>query len=207
MKLLRPFLFSLFPFLCLSCATPPPRPLPAQLEPLWQAHQAGLIALTHWELRGRLAVRTDGRGGQAALSWQRHHHRHSIRLNGPLGSGMVRVTQDEHGARLQDAEQRVFEAGDAEELLYAYTGWQLPIASLDWWVRGLPVPELDASRELDDAGRLRILRQQDWEVQYQEYVRHAGLDLPSRFTLRRAAGEGMPAMEARLVIDHWAQVK
>jgi outer membrane lipoprotein LolB len=111
---------------------------------------------------------------------------------------------------LQDAEQRVLYAADAEELLYRYTGWRLPITNLNYWVRGVPVPDLPAIRELDDAGRLKTLRQQGWEVQYQEYVRFEGHELPNRLTLTytpvRVTAE-LPAMEVRLVIDRWAQVQ
>jgi outer membrane lipoprotein LolB len=206
----RALLLPLCAVLCYSCATPPPRPPANQLQQLWQVHESALLPIQHWELRGRLAVRTDERGGQASLTWKRDAAQHSIRLNGPLGRGVVRVTQDASGAQLQDAEQRVFHAASAEELLYRYTGWRLPIANLNYWVRGVPVPDLPATRELDDAGRLKTLRQQGWEVQYQEYVQADGYDLPNRFTLTYAPEQAsleMPAMEVRLVIDRWAQVQ
>jgi outer membrane lipoprotein LolB len=206
-SILRPFFFSVLLFLCVSCATPLLRPPSAELERLWQAHAATLTPVSYWELRGRLAVRTDDRGGQASIMWQREDLRHQIRLNGPFGSGAVRVVQDQDGARLTDSQSRVFEAGDAEQLVALYTGWQLPLGHLNWWVRGLPVPGMHARRELDDSGRLKTLRQQDWEVQYQEYTRVDQRDLPNRLTLTRAATPSAPALEARFVIDRWAQVK
>lgn len=195
--------------LCLSCAAPSPRPPDAHLQLLWQTHESTLLPIQHWELRGRLAVRTDARGGQASLTWKRDAAQHNIRLSGPLGRGMVQVTQDEKGAQLQDAEQRVFHAASAEELLYRYTGWRLPLTNLDYWVRGVPVPSMPANRELDDAGRLKTLRQQGWEVLYQEYVRFDGHELPNRLTLTFTPDQAtpeLPAMEVRLVIDRWSQV-
>jgi len=210
MKSPRAFLVALSSILCLSCAAPLSRPPADQLQQLWQTRESALLPIQHWELRGRLAVRADERGGQASLTWKRDAAQHSIRLNGPLGRGVVRVTQDETGAQLQDAEQRVFHAASAEELLYRYTGWRLPLTNLNYWVRGVPVPGLPAIRELDDAGRLKTLRQQGWDVQYQEYVRFEGHELPNRLTLTYApdpASMELPAMEVRLVIDRWAQVQ
>lgn len=210
MKSHRVFLAGLSSILCLSCAAPLPRPPADHLQQLWQTRESTLLPIQHWELRGRLAVRADERGGQASLTWKRAAARHSIRLNGPLGRGVVLVSQDETGARLQDAEQRVFHAANAEELLYRYTGWRLPLTNLNYWVRGVPVPGLPASRELDNAGRLKTLRQQGWEVQYQEYIRFEGHELPNRLTLTYApdpATSELPAMEVRLVIDRWAQVQ
>jgi len=193
--------------LCVACAAPPSRPSRAVIEAGWESHRASLEPIRQWELRGRLAVRIDERGGQATLYWLHEESRTTIRLNGPFGSGAVRIVQDGAGARLRDSENREFQAASAEELLIIYTGWQLPVAHLDWWARGLPVPDLGVQRELDDTGRLRVLRQQGWEVQYQQYVRVDGYDLPQRMTLVRSAGAAVPAIEARLVIDRWLQVK
>ena len=204
------FLLPLFIFLCASCAAPLSRPPSDQIQQLWRARESALLPIQHWELRGRFAVRTDERGGQASLSWKRAAAQHSIRLNGPLGRGVVRINQDETGAELQDAEQRVFHAANAEELLYRYTGWQLPLTNLNFWVLGIPVPGLPASQELDDAGRMKSLRQQGWEVQYQDYVLSGSHELPSRFTLTLVpdpADPSLPAMEVRFVIERWAQVQ
>lgn len=190
-----------------ACTMPVPRPSDAQLQQLWQVHAAAVQPVSHWDLRGRLAVRVDDRGGQATLSWQRDADRHAIRLNGPFGQGAVRITHDGEGAVLQDAQGRTLTAANAEQLVALYTGWQLPLASLEWWLLGLPVPDRAAERELDEAGRLRDLHQLDWTVHYEAYRSVSGLSLPSRITLRRQAGESAPGMEARFVIDQWAQVK
>lgn len=201
------FLFALLAVLGVSCATPLPPTPSAELEQRWREHAAIMTSVSQWEVRGRLAVRIDGRGGQATLHWARDTARHSIQLNGPFGSGAVRVVQDASGARLRDAENREVAAATAEELLFQYSGWQLPVAHLDWWLRGLPVPGLGLSRELDEAGRLKVLRQQGWEIQYPRYARIDRYDLPQRLTLVRASEAGAPPMEARLVIDRWSQVK
>jgi len=190
-----------------ACTVAPPRPSDAQLQQRWQAHAATLQPLSSWDLRGRLAVLIDEQGGQATLSWQRDAVRHAIRLNGPFGQGAVRITQDEHGARLQDVRGRELTAANAEQLVALYTGWQLPLASLEWWLLGLPVPEHAAEQDLDNAGRLRKLRQLGWVVQYEDYQPVAGLSLPHRLTLMRRTGDSAPGLEARLVIDRWGQVK
>jgi len=207
MKSRRIFCFALVAALCGACAAPAPRPSADRIETLWAAHAAATRPLSHWELRGRLAVQADDHGGQASLLWTRDAARHSIRLNGPLGRGVVRVTQDESGARLQDSEQRVLEAANAEDLLFRYTGWRLPIANLDWWVLGLPIPGVPADRELDVAGRLQTLRQQGWVVRYEKYVAADGYELPERLQLTRAADDAAPEMQVRLVIDHWGLLK
>ena len=201
-----PFLF-LFVLALASCAAPAPRPDEAELEQRWAAHSRLLQQLSVWELRARFAVRVDEQGGQAALVWQHFADHQSLRLNGPLGRGVVRITQDAQGARLVDAEQRTTTAASIEELLWQVTGWQLPVSSLAWWIRGLPVPGPAVTRELDERGRLQQLRQHGWTVQYSDYRPVADVELPGHITLTRAATAQGPEMEVRFVIERWSGVK
>lgn len=208
MPLARVFFIALSAFLHVSCSAPLPRPADAQLQQLWEQHEAALLPIRHWELRGRLAISADDQGGQATLVWRRDGSHHGIRLGGPLGRGLLQLTQDESGAQLQDAEQRILRAPSAEELLFRYSGWRLPVENLNYWVRGLPVPGVAMEQELNDSGHLKTLHQEGWEVQYQEYVLVDGRSLPRRLRLtnpQKTAGH--PAMEVRLVIERWAQVQ
>lgn len=190
-----------------ACTAPAPRPADAELEQRWAAHSRRLQQISFWELRARFAVRTEAQGGQATLLWQRTPEQQRIELQGPLGRGMVRVTQDAQGARLLDAEQREFTAANAEALLWQYTGWRLPVSNLEWWVRGLPVPELGSTQTLDASGRLQMLRQQGWDITYSRYTPVAGTTLPGYITLARVASAPEPAMELRFVIERWTGVK
>lgn len=204
----RIFLIVFSAFLCVSCSAPSPRPAEAQLQQLWRQHESALLPIQHWELRARLAVRADDQGGQATLVWRRDGSRHSLRLSGPLGRGLLQLTQDENGAQLQDAEQRILRASSAEELLFRYTGWRLPVENLNYWVRGLPVPGIAMEPELDDNGHLKVLLQEGWEVQYEEYMHVEGRTLPRRLRLTNPHKTvGQPAMEVRLVIERWAQLQ
>jgi len=200
--------FRIFTPLCIAflsaCTLPAPRLADTVLEQRWTEHAGQAKQIQAWDLRARFAVRSDDQGGQATLSWQRTPERQFIQINGPLGRGVVRITQDAQGAHLVDAERREFSATSAEELLQLYTGWHLPVNHLDWWVRGLPVPEVRAQRELDDQGRLRVLHQAEWEISYSEYLQVEQAGLPRRFTLARAATDFSPALEVRFVIERWA---
>jgi len=190
-----------------ACATPVRYSTPAQLESRWQVHQASIEPIREWELRGRLALRMDSRGGQAAIHWLRTASGDSLGLNGPIGSGSVRISRDEQGAHLLDSANREMHAATIEELLYLYSGWRLPMANLDWWIRGLPVPDRAVERKLDEAGRIEFLVQDRWRIAYERYAHTNGMDLPQRVTLTRDGPDDGPGIEARLVIDRWLRVK
>jgi outer membrane lipoprotein LolB len=192
-----------------GCAGLPERPPVTDVNGAWRMHSDRLSPLTAWEIRGRMALRSDAEGWHASVLWVRQADRHQIDMSGPLGRGHVRLMRDHSGAVLTDAEQNIYRNASAEELLMRTTGYRLPLDGLDYWVRGLPAPGSDAERELDAWGRLVRLRQLGWDIEFLEYSEHAGLDLPAKLFARRLAGAGPLArnddsFEVRLVIEHWA---
>jgi outer membrane lipoprotein LolB len=187
-------------------------PPAADADPAWQARQAALMAVTAWHIRGRLAVRAADQGGHATLDWKRDGERHRLDFTGPLGRGHLRLTRDSRGAELRDAGKRVWRASDAGRLLYRATGWIVPLDDMNYWVLGLPAPGATPERQLDEQGRLKRLAQSGWDIQFLEYTRHGGFDLPSRMYIARrddravaepAAGE---TIEVRLSIESWSGV-
>ena len=163
-----------------------------------------LSALKGWELRGRVALRTeDNRGGQASLSWQYRDERHVIVLRGPLGGGLLRLQQDRDGAHLQDAERREYRAVSAEELLFNVAGWRIPIAGLEYWIRGLPAPSEIVLQEWDEYGRLTRLQQFGWDVYFLDYASSEGYELPSRLDVILPSPNRSARTEARIIIEEW----
>jgi len=210
----RAFLFSLFSLLVLSgCAGLPEGPPVDDPAAAWQARAARLAPLTNWEVLGRMALRTPEESWQATLLWVRRDDSHKIDLTGPLGRGHLRLTQDRDGAQLRDADQRTYRDSSAQQLLLRATGWQVPLEGLNYWILGLPAPEADSGRDLDERGRLSALRQSGWDIRFMEYARYDGYDLPSKLFIKRRAAPGErvigadPAndsvVELRLVIERW----
>jgi len=198
----------LLPVLLLAgCAALPPR-TPDEVARAWAQRQQTLAPLTNWELRGRIALRSRDEGLQASLHWVRDGVRHRIALVGPLGSGQVRLTQDAAGAELVDADKKRYRGTTARDVLARTTGWDMPLENLNWWVRGLPVPETQAEQELDDDGRLKTLTQSGWEVEFLEYGRYGAHELPSKLFARRhedipGIGLNHVTLEVRVVIERW----
>jgi outer membrane lipoprotein LolB len=205
-----------------GCASLPP-PV-ADSERLWQERRQKLAPLIDWEIRGRMALRTDTEGWHATIVWVRADDRHRIDLSGPLGRGHLRLSRDREGAELEDTDGNVMRAERGEDLLVQATGYRVPLEGLDFWVRGLPLPGRALELELDPRGRLRGLKQDGWDIEYLAYANHGDYELPSKLFLRRrqvaaendvpgrasAAGGGATGVgehngdvEVRLVIERW----
>jgi len=187
-----------------ACSTPPPRPLPVDVAAAASRHQAELLPLVRWNLRGRLALRAGDSGGQAGIYWTADGPRYRIQLNGPLGRGLARLSAADGVVELIDSDDRRHTAPNAEALLHDTLGWHLPLDGLQYWVRGVEVPAVVAERALDAYGRLKHLRQLGWLVSFEEYREQQGLDLPAHLTVTRMERNGAPVqLFARLVIDEW----
>ena len=185
-----------------GCATPPHEPLPDSREAAWEAHWERVLAVTDWELQGRVAVRTEHDGGRVGMNWTQQGESYELVLNGPFGSGEVTLTGDGGGAVLVGpGDEQGYYHPDAAVLLEAYTGYALPVKALAYWVRGIPAPGRGREWALNDHGRLEQLRQGPWTVTYEQYREVDGAHLPVRLS-----AEG-PGMRLRLAIHGWQRLE
>jgi outer membrane lipoprotein LolB len=108
------------------------------------------------------------------------------------------MSNPQFGVEMRAAEGGVFYADDAETLLYDHTGWRLPVSGLRLWVMGLP----DGNREIsqlrfDEIGRIQLLEQYHWQIQYLQYRQVGMRDLPRKISLQN------DKLKLRIVIDQW----
>lgn len=150
-----------------------------------------------WQLNGRIALTHGDQGWHASLLWQQQADAYQLKVSGPLGQGGFQLAGDEAGVVLVDAEGNSSFAHDGDALLLQATGWHLPVVGLRYWVRGLPVPDTESTREYDEAGQLSHLEQSGWIINYQRYQLVEGAAVPSKMRLAR------DDIAVRLVISQW----
>lgn len=192
--------------LCLllaACAAPRPAPEPADADSAYAARAEELGRWQGWSLTGRLGVTQAEDGGSGRLDWTQRQDGLAMRFRGALGQGAWRLTSDPGSARLERADGAVREAADLDALVYAETGWAMPVRALAWWVRGLAWPGggAPARLELNADGTPKSLEQQGWRVDYERYT--AGPDerlLPSRLEARRGD------VTIRLAVSRWGRL-
>lgn len=179
-----------------ACKTPPP-PVLSPSAP-WPERKPALQAQDHFSFRGRVAVAAAGNGFNANLRWAQSGERAQIALEGPLGVGGVQIKVSGADLEVITSSGEHIDREAAQNELRSRLGFDVPFASLRYWVRGVPDPH-DADQEILDESqqRLSALVQQDWHIQYQAYMQASGEALPARLTLER---EGV---RVRLLVDEW----
>jgi outer membrane lipoprotein LolB len=145
---------------------------------------AQLQAVQRWQLDGRLAISDGKDGGSGNLSWLNDAGLTRMSFRGALGKGAWQLQSGAEGARLELANGTVHYASSLAELVLEQVGWKVPVEALAWWIKGMAYPARWESRAIDQSGRLTMLRQLGWEVDFAGYSDAAGYWLPTRLVAR-----------------------
>ncbi len=132
------------------------------------------------------------------MTWRHAASQQELLLSTPLGQGVAELRGDDQGVELRDSEGHLRRAADAEALVRQALGLTLPLKGLAWWVVGNPRPGVPYQAEPDAEGRLAILKQDGWRIEFSRYAQTAGHFLPGKLVARRADN-----LEIRLVVDKW----
>lgn len=185
------YLFTLFSLLVLtSCATLPPAqqtvPSTAIINP---QHLAKLNAIKNFNLKGRLGVVTQKQGFSGGIAWQHQTIADNIDVFSPFGGKVAHITKNANGVTLTNQDGHSIKAQDAESLTESTLGFKLPLTGLGDWVIGRPTASKIESSSIDAQGRLLTLKQDGWDIRYENYMDNHGMadstiSLPNKIVLK-----------------------
>lgn len=165
----------------------------------WRQQRAALERLDAWTATGKVAVRAADTSESGSLDWRQRPGLTEVRLSGPVGVGTTTIASDGEVLEInRGGERQVLDIATPGALASA-TGWDLPLAALPYWLRGLPAPApVEHTLELDPASRRPLsLAQDGWLVRYSDFQAVEHLLLPTRLEITRGD------TRARVVIRQW----
>lgn len=157
-----------------------------------------VAAAAPFDLSGRVLVNYGGRAFSSSMRWQHAQQRDEIWLLSPVGQTLAYIDATPASATLTAADQTQYSASSVANLTRQALGWELPLAHLQYWVRGeaapFSVPEAVAR---DAEPKITALTQDGWIIAFHYFPpgEHGGL--PRRLELTQGANQ------IRLVIDGW----
>lgn len=175
-----------------ACVSQPDLPV------AWQQHQTTISGLEYWQLQSKFGYSNGEDSGSAWLHWKQHGDQSEALLSGPFGSGTAQLLSSSQGAILKRSGQADLLANSAEELTYYLFGWQLPIAQMRYWVRGIPSPDLAVEAlSTKPNGLLAELEQGKWTLTFINYQNTPLGPLPGKIQARSGS------LQIKLVIKEW----
>ena len=151
-----------------------------------------------WDLKGRIAVRTENDSGSGSLYWSQRKDEYDIRVIASLSGQVYELSGAAGVVSLQAPDQNIMQANDAETLLRQAAGWYFPVSDLVYWIRGLPTPAVTVDQLLlDEENRVSALSQAGWSIRYKGYIGIDGASMPGRLDLEN------DHVRVRLSIREW----
>ncbi len=182
-----------------GCAVSPPNSVnTAESQALWSQREARLQAVNAFTLHGRIAG--GALGGSGEIDWRQSGDHFVVRFSGALGVGALLIDGTPTNVVVQ-SKDGIIDTQDAESVLRDKLGWTVPLNDLRYWVLGIPDPATPAIVALDGMGRLSALDQNDWHLDYLEYIRSTPeVELPRKIALVQTGHK------LRVVIDRWTGI-
>ncbi len=197
----RYFLYCIF--LLLNACAILPRP-PAEQSPtsiaVHQEHLAKLETIKSFSLKGRLGVVTQKQGFSGSINWQHTIQNDNIDVYSPLGGQLANIKKTELGVTLTTQDGRSTTAKTAESLTESTLGFKLPLAGLSDWALGKPTASKIEARTWDALGQLLTLKQDGWDIGYENYVDKNGVSLPGKVVLKSER------LNLKLLIENWSDI-
>jgi outer membrane lipoprotein LolB len=187
-----------------ACATQPTAPssLPAPTNAsINQQHLATLANIKAFSLKGRLGVVTQKQGFSGNIEWQHQPVTDNIDVYSPVGGKVANIAKTPSGVTLTDQKGRSISAQDTESLTEMTLGFRLPLTGLSDWALGRPNASKIAASSWDEKGRLLTLKQDGWDISYENYSENNGVDLPSKIVLKSEK------VNLKLLIENWVAVE
>lgn len=174
----RSFVIVCLALLVAGCSLlPQQEPLPPTLAKQEQ--------LKHWQVSGKVGIRTAEDAGSAYLRWQQQKDHYQIRLHGPLGQGALDIEGTPKKVVARSQKFGEISAPTPEQLFYEHFGWWMPLSDLKTWIRGLPTPQRHIMKtvEYDEQGLIKQFQQRGWHIEYRSYQDVDGVTLPRKIVL------------------------
>lgn len=183
-----------------GCATIAPPISPPTNSSINQQHLATLANIKAFSLKGRLGVVTNPRGFSGGIEWQHQTSNDNIDIFSPVGGKVANIAKNASGVTLTSQDGHTIKANDAESLTETTLGWRLPLNGLNDWAIGRPTASKIEASSWDEQGRLLTLKQDGWDISYENYLETNGVFLPSKTVLKSEK------VNLKLLIEKWVGV-
>lgn len=162
------------------------------------AREAKLASITTWMLTAHIGVSDGKDGGSGELVWKQNGDNFDFTVHAPVTGKTWKLSGDASRATLEGVDPQPDTDTSPEHLLKQRLGWDVPLAQLSDWVRGLRAKG-SASNTIYDAQNLPAVIEQDgWKVEYRDWFTDRTPPLPKKVFATRGNSR------VRVSIEDWS---
>ena len=175
----------------------PPTSQPPTTSSINQKHLDTLINIKAFALKGRLGAVTQKQGFSGGIDWQHQAITDNIDVFSPVGGKVANITKNPSGVTLTSQNGHSISAQDAESLTETTLGFRLPLSGLSDWAVGRPTASKIEASSWDEQGKLLTLKQDGWDISYENYADIDGISLPKKILLKSEK------VNLKLLVERW----
>jgi len=161
------------------------------------AREAQLRAHERWTISAHIGVSNGKDGGSGDLTWAQDADHYSFTVHAPVTGRTWKLSGDAHHATLEGVDSLPNTGSDPERLLRERLGWEVPLADLGAWVRGMRASG-NAQVEYDAQNLPALIEQAGWKVEYRDWFADRDPTLPRKLFASRGNAR------VRVVIENWS---
>lgn len=169
-------------------------------DKVWQSNKKALTALKNqqtWTMLARIGTVSKQGSTSSELDWQNTTTGYNIKLNNMLTFGEIFIKKQNSNITL-NYQDKTYSATNPESLLFELTQLNLPISEFQYWVLGLPSPNLKVnSLELNNYATIQSLSQDKFKVEYDNYDLIKQKPLPHKISIKTKG------LYLKIVVQSW----
>jgi outer membrane lipoprotein LolB len=142
-------------------------------------------------------VVTQKQGFSGGIDWQHQSITDNIDVYSAVGGKVANIAKTPSQVTLTDQKGRSLSAQDAETLTETTLGFRLPLNGLSDWALGRPSASKIDAANWDETGRLTALKQDGWDIGFENYTENNGVFLPNLIVLKSVK------VNLKLLVEKW----
>lgn len=152
----------------------------------WQQQQTKLKEINHWQISGKISIRTPDDSVTAAINkWTQKEDDFTINLSSTFfGLGATRLVGNDQHLTIFKSDEKPLSSNQPDLLISQALGFSLPVSFLPYWIKALPTPQEFFKTQFYTNGLPKTLFQGDWKLEFSKYLLKNELPLPGKIKLQ-----------------------
>jgi len=170
----------------------------AETNTAQSAREAKLAPITRWTLTAHIGVSDGKDGGSGELVWKQNGDNYDFTVHAPVTGKTWKLSGDASRATLEGVDSQPDTGRSPDRLLKDRLGWDVPLAQLSSWVRGLRARGSAPNTVYDAQNLPAVIEQDGWKVEYRDWFTDRNPPLPKKVFATRGNSR------VRVSIEDWS---